>query len=263
MFDEFEIAWSSHTGKVRQDFPNQDAIGVFTPGFFHHRAPLLILADGMGGHFGGELASKIVIETFKKTYLKNRSVFPPDEILVECVRQSHRAIRAASQKDQEFSKMGSTVVATILKDQQLYAINVGDSRLYLFRDRRIHQISYDQSVVAEMVRKGEITEGEAAVHPQKNQLTMSIIARREKVIPYCAEQSLEMNDVILLCSDGLWGAVSINLIQAIACQLKPRLAVNKLVETANRVGGPDNISVIIARRKGSVLESENDDEEGD
>jgi len=91
---------------------------------------------------------------------------------------------------------------------------------------------------------------------------MSISAHRVEVIPYFAEQMLELNDVILLCTDGLWGTVPINLIRAVTCQLKPRQAVKKFVDLANGFGGPDNISVIITRRKGSLLEIENDNEEG-
>ena len=106
---------------------------------------------------------------------------------------------------------------------------------------------------------GEITEEEAFRDPEKNKLTMSINARRAEVIPYFAEQALEINDVILLCTDGLWGTVPINLIRAVTCQLKPRQAVKKLIYLANGFGGPDNISVIIARRKGSLLEIGDDD----
>ena len=98
---------------------------------------------------------------------------------------------------------------------------------------------------------------------EKNKLTMSINARRAEVIPYFAEQALEINDVILLCTDGLWCTVPINLIRAVSCQLKPHQAVQKLVDLANGFGGPDNISVIIARRKGSPLEVDNGNEERD
>lgn len=258
----FEIASATHVGRRRQASPNQDSIGIFLPGLFRPRLPLLIVADGMGGHAGGALASKIVVETFERSYRKYSPKSSPQEFLEEALSQAHHTIRAEGQKDQQLSTMGSTVVAAILENQHLYLINVGDSRLYLFRDQQIQQLSFDQSVVAEKVRRGEITEGDAYHHPQKNQLTMSIGAHRAEVIPYFAEQMLELNDVILLCTDGLWGTVPINLIRAVTCQLKPRQAVKKLVDLANGFGGPDNISVIIARKKGSLLEIENDNEEG-
>jgi PPM family protein phosphatase len=261
MLNFFETASSTHVGEARQDSPNQDSIKIIRSGLFHRRLPLLIIADGMGGHTGGALASKIVVDTFEKSYLKNYSKLSPVEILEESVRDAHQAIRMAGQKDQHLSTMGSTVVAAILSDSQLHLINVGDSRLYLFRERKIQQISFDQSIVAEKVRRGEITEEEAYNHPQKNQLTMSINAHRDTVTPYCAEQSLETNDVILLCSDGLWGSVPTNLIRAVACQLKPKIAVKKLIGLANESGGPDNISVIIARQRGSILETGDEEEE--
>ena len=122
----------------------------------------------------------------------------------------------------------------------------GDSRLYLCREKGIRQASYDQSIVADMLRQGEITEAEAANHPRKNELTMSISARRETVTPYYAEETLEPNDVIILCLDGLWGLLPAGLIRAVSCQMNPKQAVKKLIELANGAGGPDNISIIIA-----------------
>jgi protein phosphatase len=259
----FEIASATHVGRRRQGSPNQDSIDVISPGLFRPRIPLLIVADGMGGHAGGALASKIVVETFEQSYPKYFQKLPPRKILEESLLLAHQTVRAAGQTDQQLSDMGSTVVAAILEKQHLYMINVGDSRLFLFRNQHILQISLDQSIVAEKVRQGEITEEEASRDPQKNKLTMSVSARRDEVTPFLTEQALEFNDVILLCTDGLWGSVPINLIRAATCQLKPRQAVKKLVSLANGFGGPDNISVIIARRKGSPLEVDNDNEERD
>lgn len=262
MFGYFEIAAATHVGKTRRATPNQDSIKVLKPVFFRYQPPLLIVADGMGGEAGGAQASKIVIDSLKRTYLKTYPKLSPRETLEESVLQAHQAICVASQKNQRLSNMGSTVVAAILENQHVLVINVGDSRLYIFRERQAHQVSLDQSVVAEKVRRGEITEEETLHHPQKNQLSMSITARRENVIPNYTEHSLDFNDVILLCSDGLWGTVPESLMCAIACQLKPSLAVRKLIDLANKMGGPDNISVIIARRKGSKLETGDEDEFG-
>lgn len=261
MLKLFDIASARDVGKIRKGSSNQDSIKIIDRGLFQRKAPFLILADGMGGHAGGALAGEIVVETFRRAYLKSKKNISPREFLEDAVLHAHHAVRDASQKSPELNAMGSTVVAAILENDHLHCINVGDSRLYVFKEKQICQVSFDQSVVADKVRCNEITIEEAFTHPERNKLTMSIIARREVVVPCYAEQALEFNDVILLCSDGLWGVVPEKLIRAAACQLKPADAVKKLINLANGFGGPDNISLIIARRVGSVLETNDESDE--
>jgi PPM family protein phosphatase len=254
MSHTFEIASGTNEGRLRKGSPNEDSIRVINPGLFSKKPPLLILADGMGGQAGGTLASKMVVETLGNEFEKNYFKSTPREILDHGVQSAYSIIREKGKKNEQLSRMGSTVVAAILEDQKIHVINAGDSRLYISREKGIRQISYDQSIVADMLRQGEITEAEAVNHPRKNELTMSISARRETVTPYYAEETLEMNDVIILCSDGLWGSLPAGLIRAVSCQMNPKRAVKKLIELANGAGGPDNISIIIARIKGSQLE---------
>ena len=254
----FEIASGTNEGRLRKGSPNEDSINIMDPGPLDKKPPLLILADGMGGQAGGTLASKTVVETLGNDFKKNHRSLSPREILESGVQRAFTTIQKKGEKNQQLSRMGSTVVAAILDDHKIHVINVGDSRLYIFRGKEIRQISYDQSIVADMLRNGEITEAEASNHPRKNELTMSISARREEVTPYYVEETLESKDVIILCSDGLWGCLPTSLIRAVSCQMRPKQAVKKLIELANGAGGPDNISIIIARRKGTPLEIVNE-----
>jgi protein phosphatase len=144
--------------------------------------------------------------------------------------------------------MGSTVVAVVLEEKRISLVNVGDSRAYLFRGEKIIQISRDQSWVEDQVRAGFLSAAEARSHPKRNRLSMSITAKRTSIQPYSREYDLEPEDIIALCSDGLWGTVPETLIWAAASELPPQEAADKLVTLANANQGPDNISIIIARR---------------
>ncbi|MEA4906911.1 MAG: protein phosphatase 2C domain-containing protein [Anaerolineaceae bacterium] len=257
----YEIGKATHAGKARAGSPNQDSLKVILPPILRRFPALLVLADGMGGHAGGALASRLVIEAFSRSYATLPRPLSPRPYLETTVRQAHRKVCQAAEKDPQLAGMGSTVVAAVLGENTLHLINVGDSRLYVFRGQAVKQISYDQSVVAELVRQGVLTPEEARHHPHKNQLTMSITARRQEVLPYCDEFPLAFEDVILLCSDGLWGVVPETLMRAAACQMRPQAAAGHLVQLANSLGGPDNISVIVARRVGSPLETIPEDTE--
>jgi serine/threonine protein phosphatase PrpC len=256
----FEIGKATNPGFKRAGSANQDSIKVIRS-LFDWQQIVLVIADGMGGYEGGEVASKCVIKAFYRNFLKRHASLSSKEYLEVSVSQAHQLIRQKAASVDRWNSMGSTVVAAVLKKKELSLINVGDSRLYLLRNGKIQQLSYDQSLVADMVRKGEITKEEARIHPYKNRLTMSITARRNVVASYKIEIPLEFEDVILLCSDGLWGVVPEGYIRAAACQLSPQKAAKRLVDLANSFGGPDNISVIIARRAGSHLEEIKDDEE--
>ena len=128
-------------------------------------------------------------------------------------------------------------------------VNVGDSRAYLLRGSEIRQISQDQSWVADQVRRGLLSVEEARQHPKRNRLTMSVSAKRPTVTPVTTEVELAKQDIILLCSDGLWGSVPNSLIWAAANEFPPQEAADRLVAFANTSQGPDNISVIIARQQ--------------
>lgn len=245
----YVYGFASDPGRKRKDDPNQDSVSVVVAkeGEPWH-PPLLLVADGMGGHYGGSLASQIVVRVFKEEF--KRAQHPANDyaaLLKQCAAAAHQEVRLHGEKDAKYAAMGSTVVAVTWIAGALFELNVGDSRAYLLRHKSIQQISQDQSWVAEKVRAGIITKQEARTSSDRNQLTMAITAKRKEIKMYTAEAQLASQDIILLCSDGLWGVVPESLILAAATELSPQAAVDKLVALANNSRGPDNISVVIAR----------------
>ncbi len=251
----FEIGAVCDVGRKRRGRPNQDTIKIVAPEGNETFPPLLIVADGMGGYRGGETASKLVAETIARAYKETQPSERFPEHLQQYIRQAHQAVRERAARQSELGSMGSTVALALLTPEKIYVANVGDSRVYLLRGKRIIRLSQDQSWVAAQVRAGLITEQEARRHPKRNRLTMSISAKRPTVEVYTSESAFGAEDILVLCSDGLWGVVAETLIQAVAFELPPQEAAQKLAALANAGQGPDNISVIVARREGAVLQS--------
>ena len=250
--NSFEVVSLSDVGLKRGGSPNQDSVGTVLPHLLQNRPPLLILADGMGGYAGGAQASHLVVEAFKRVYLSHEKEKDSLPMLQEAVKAAHADISKTAHESPDLDSMGSTVVAVVLHPDHADLVNVGDSRAYLIRGGQLIQISLDQSVVAEMVRRGVMTAEQAQVSPQRNQLLMALSAKHDDPEPYVVSVPLEAGDGILMCSDGLWGLVHHDLLQTVATQMLPEAAAAKLIELANKAGGPDNISVIIALPKDIV-----------
>lgn len=249
MQQRFVIGQAADPGLKRGKGPNQDSIGVAEPAGAELKAPMLILADGMGGYYGGEIASRMAIDTIKEIY----SASDPEKtgfqaVLRECIDEAHRKIGENAAADDQLSFMGSTVVLAVPTEKSVWVGNVGDSRAYLITAQgKISQISFDHSLVMEQVRAGLITKEEADHHPRKNVLTMSLSGQRGNVDPYIREVPWKAGDSVLICSDGLWGPVPEDQIRSTVAAMEPQEAADRLVELANKNGGPDNISVLIAR----------------
>lgn len=247
VFNDFLIGSACDVGRKRKT--NQDALAVLLPEAGILLPPLLAIADGMGGHLGGETASRLVIEAFCEAYIQWQPPLDAAQALRVCAEKSHQSIRAQAAKDPSLKGMGSTVVAAFLQNGRVDMLNVGDSRAYILRGEDIIQISTDQSWVMEQVRAGRLTLEQARHHKKRNRITMSLSANRPTVTPILKEETFEPDDILLLCSDGLWGAVPESLLWAAANEFDPQEAAEKLVTLANQSGGPDNISVIVVRRK--------------
>lgn len=245
----FEFGSACDVGRKRKGEPNQDVVEVILADASDSRhPPLLMVADGLGGHRGGSTASQLVVQVFKQQFKQSPHPTNYSKLLEICARKAHMAVRVIGSQDLTLSNMGSTVVAVVLEEKQIYLLNVGDSRAYILRGGNIIQISQDQSWVATQVRSGLITQHEALKHAKRSQLNMAITAKRPEIKPYSTEKNLEQNDIVVLCSDGLWGVIPESLIWAVASELQPQVAADKLVALANNSHGPDNISVIIARQ---------------
>lgn len=243
---KIRVGMASDPGQKRSG-QNQDRIGRFAPGWLNRKPLLLLVADGMGGYKGGEIASSLVVQTMLDCYRSQIIKGSYLSVLEEAVVQAHTHLKQKGSQEPQLATMGSTVVAAVVNWPVLHLLNVGDSRAYVVRGQSLEQVSTDQSLVAEMVRKGEIKPEEALAHPKRNVLTMSISAARNQVTCMKAEIDLQPGDSVLLCSDGLWAVVPEKEIIYYIENFAPQEAADDLVKLANAYGGPDNISVIIAK----------------
>ncbi len=245
---EIQYGSAIDVGIKRSSKPNQDSMVILNPKQDGTLPPVLIVADGMGGYKGGEVASQIVIQQFSEDYATcNPKNFSMAGFSEQAIKKAIVRMQEKAKEDVEYASMGSTVVAVSIINGRVNVVNVGDSRAYLINTYGVRQISYDHSFVGEAMRAGLLTADEAMHHPKKNQLTQSIRAAATEIRPYYGAETLANNDKILLCSDGLWGVVPEPMIQYMVNENPPQMAADLLVQTANNLGGPDNISVIIAR----------------
>ena len=216
-------------GRVREK--NDDSI-LIDP-------PLYIVADGMGGHRGGDVASQLALATIEELASEGSGT------LMDHVRAANRAVWDRSVEDERLSGMGTTLTAAQIDGANALIAHVGDSRAYLLRQGKLRQLTTDHTLVGRMVRSGEITEAEADVHPHKNVLTRSLGTDEEVDVDEDTIALLD-GDQLLLCSDGLTGMVTEDQIQAILENSEgPQQAADRLVKAANRAGGIDNISVVV------------------
>ena len=205
---------------------------------------LLVVADGMGGHKAGDLASKYTVKVVHEE-LEKTELDKPEEILKSIVSVANHKLIQAAQSDVKLEGMGTTLVIATVIGNTLYFSNVGDSRLYLIGDK-IKQLSKDHSLVEEMVRLGGINEEEARHHPDKNIITRAIGVKEDVEVDFY-EFSLKKGDIILMCSDGLSNMIEDEEIFAIVKGARDIVeAGQNLIDRANENGGNDNISVVLA-----------------
>ena len=234
-------------GRVRsenQDFATfttvQDARGTHTGG------RLLIVADGMGGHRGGATASRLAAETVKTRYLESET----DDIsaaLKDALTRANTRIFNEAQTNFDLRGMGTTTSALAVRGNQAWFGHVGDSRIYFVRENEIRQLTEDHSLVASMVREGLLTSKEAENHPRRNVLQRSIGVSDEVDVDVVGPLEVQQRDIFILCSDGLHGLVKPDEIQDIVSRLTIEEAADELVKRALERGGPDNVTVIVAR----------------
>ncbi len=209
------------------------------------KGALFIVADGMGGHAAGEVASEIAVDTVSKVYYRddNEDVAVS---LVQAIKRANALIHQRAAENMTRSGMGTTCVASVLRGNIAYVANVGDSRAYMVHHSEARQVSQDHSWVEEQVRAGLLTREQARSHAQRNVITRSLGTQSDVEIDMFIEQ-LEEGDTLVLCSDGLSGLVSDEDLCAIVDQYQPQESVYRLVERANENGGPDNITAIVIR----------------
>jgi protein phosphatase len=242
------ISAASHIGLKRKE--NQDSHAYYSPenGSAHKKGILLAIADGMGGHSGGSIASKIAIDTLMEEYYKDYygGIL---ESLEKAFLKANDKITATGQENIELKGLGSTMTAVVFQGEKIYYAHVGDSRGYTIYDNKISQFTEDHSYVASLVKAGVITEEEAETHPEKNIITRAIgIGPDLKVDVAMINQNVKKGQYVLLCCDGLHGLVpNEEISNAVYEYKKPDVICERLINKANENGGPDNITVMVAR----------------
>jgi PPM family protein phosphatase len=214
---------------------------------FRRKGRLAIVADGMGGYEGGQEASRLAVETVRHVY-DAEFTGDPQATLLAGFRFAHDAIQRYALDHPEFQGMGTTCTALAMVDHQLYFAHVGDSRLYLVRAGAISRLTRDHSYVGRLVESGIVRSEDAESHPQRHILTAALGSGRD-ILPHVPEQpiALEENDVLILCTDGLWSLVTDQDLLRGAQTQSLSDACMKLVRMALERGGPDNITLQVLR----------------
>jgi PPM family protein phosphatase len=244
----YEVGLCTDTGRRRAN--NEDNMISILPDDPHvlaQKGILLIVADGLGGHDKGEVASEMVVSEVSKRYYDDAENEDVVSSLLQAIQQANEAVYTGSIEGGMTERvMGTTCTAAVLLDDHAYIMNVGDSRAYLVRQGGVRQVSLDHSWVAEQVRAGILTAEQARGHVQRNVITRCMGAHLNVEVDVFKE-IMQPGDILLLCSDGLSNMVSDEEIGAIVQQLTPQESATQLVALANENGGSDNITVVVAR----------------
>lgn len=241
-----DVAQLTDVGRKRPH--NEDNMAYVIPKdeqVMARKGALFIVADGMGGHAAGEVASEIAVDTVTMTYYQDDS----EDIalsLMSAIKRANTIIHQRAAENMLRSGMGTTCVSAVLRGNMAYIANVGDSRAYVIRQGQVKQVSQDHSWVEEQVRAGLLTRDQARSHAQRNVITRCLGTQSDVEVDVFTEE-LEDGDCLILCTDGLSGSVYEDDLRSIVEQYVPQESVYHLVERANENGGPDNITAIVVR----------------
>jgi len=243
-----EIGVKTSRGKIRE--VNQDSYYISTD----ESCPLFIIADGMGGHKAGEIASRMAVEIISSRFLeqiRGKGSKIDDNSIIDAIRDSickaNDEIFEKSIEIEEYSGMGTTLTMAYENNGKLFIGHVGDSRAYLLRDNHLWQVTKDHSLVEELVKNGSITREEARFHPQKNIITRALGIDKEVEIDLIVKEKLK-DDILILCTDGLTNMLNDDEIRKllISCDNMQK-ACEFMVQLSNEKGGLDNISVVAVK----------------
>lgn len=254
------VGRASHIGQVRKR--NEDTYFTLEATLSRNNETfpfgLFLVADGMGGHQGGELASALTSRVMVESVLREFYLpwltsdtedailqRPINEVILEAANEANLAVHRSAPPE-----AGTTLTCALIQGTNAYIAHVGDSRAYLIRQGRLEQITQDHSLMARLIELGQVSPEEAASHPQRNVLYKAIGQGSTLDVDFYL-RSLPANSYLLLCSDGLWGFVPQDLIAAIVREAPtPQAACSQLVREANNRGGEDNITVVLVQIKG-------------
>jgi len=246
----------SDLGNIRT---NNEDMGLFfkiaDENVIREKGYMLIVADGMGGHQAGEVASRMATDIISHDYFKQNGG-GVEKNLAKVLMLANKSIFEKASSSDAHKGMGTTCTVLVVIDQVVYYAHVGDSRAYMQKGNSIMQITTDHTYVQELVNSGDITEAEAAVHPKRNILTNAMGTKPEmRVDTGKFEHILENNDRLLLCSDGLYDYLNANELKDILVANDIKTAAGIMIQQAKARGGHDNITVVIAERKKDTMES--------
>lgn len=237
-----DVAYRTDIGRQRDN--NEDYVQIYRN---QQKVTFAVVADGMGGHLGGDIASDMVVTHFGEAFEKTDSadIHTIAHWAKQLLTLENKRVIQASQKKVELTNMGTTLVGAFVFPTKLLVVNVGDSRCYLYRHSQLRQLSFDHSLVNELLISGAITAQEAKHHPNKNIITQSL-GVSEGVSPTFGFFDLQTQDQILLCSDGLTNMVDDDQIaQVLAESQTSEQKCDQLITAANAAGGQDNITVLL------------------
>ena len=243
------VHWTARSDIGLRRANNQDSHAVKVAVDARHwleRGHLFIVADGMGAHAAGEVASRLAVDTVMQSYTKRRNESAP-RALANAVHDAHRLIREKSHREDAYRDMGTTCDAMVMLPYGLVIAHVGDSRVYRLRGEVIEQLTFDHSLVWDVCQMMNLPFDQAPSHIPKNQITRSLGPTEKMQVDVEGPFPIMVGDIYLACSDGLSGQVNDKEIGEILRVLPLDSAVETLVNLANLRGGPDNITVVVAQ----------------
>ncbi|MEP7163243.1 MAG: Stp1/IreP family PP2C-type Ser/Thr phosphatase [Ferruginibacter sp.] len=246
----------SDLGNIRT---NNEDMGLFfriaDENIIREKGYLLIVADGMGGHQAGEVASKMAADIISREYFKQNGNSSVEKNLSKVFALANKNIFEKASSQKAFNGMGTTCTALVVIDQAVYFAHVGDSRAYIQKGDSITQITEDHTYVQELVNSGDITAEEAATHPKRNILTNAMGTKPDlRIDTGKCKFNFENNDRLLICSDGLYDYLNDKELKEILQNNLLRNAADYMVQEAKLRGGHDNITVVLAERSDASKE---------
>lgn len=250
------LEYSAATDVGMRRANNQDALNVALAGDvegWYRQGHMFLVADGMGAHAAGELASRLAVDTIPHLYQKYGDKSPP-EALQKAIFEANAEVHRRGQANSEFHNMGTTCEVFVLLPQGALLAHIGDSRIYRLRGEKLHQLTFDHSLLWEMRAAGQVSEDsdlEAAI--PKNVITRSLGPNPKVKVDIEGPYPIAVGDTFLICSDGLTGKVNDEEIGPILANLPPQEASQVLIDLANLRGGPDNITTVIIKVTGPEI----------
>ncbi|MCL0054737.1 Stp1/IreP family PP2C-type Ser/Thr phosphatase [Dehalococcoidia bacterium] len=242
---KIEIVGATDVGQKR--LRNEDSFRIIEPEDCPNKIDgVLIVADGMGGHAAGDVASQIAVDTFVEEF-EGLEIRDSGEILAtmgDALKRANALIYEAGRRN-EGGSMGTTCTAAVISEGKIHVAHAGDSRGYVQRDQELSQLTEDHSWVAQLVKEGHITSEQARVHPSRNVITRALGIEKE-LVPDIITEEIRAGDIVLLCSDGLHGLVEDGDINEILDSIPIQEALLALIQLSNDKGGDDNITVVAA-----------------